>query len=193
MVEKTETTEETKSTYASDQLALKIGSVIARDLHEGDSIVLLRKAWDSKNEELIIVPTYADQDPMALKPDVWMPLRHELKRPISGHTHIRDYAKVMASLPVRSAEALKRIDHEHALSRVEAVRLFEAGEPGLVAVVLRVYHLPRSYRIETADTEGEGELVRLPFDVETEGATPALDDEDFERRFAHVEAVLAAR
>lgn len=190
MTENIEKTAEAEKNYVSDQLAVKIGSVIARELHEGGTLIILDKAWDTHDRGFVIVPTYAGQDPEALKPDVWMSWRHELKRPLGGHTRIRDYAEVFDCLPVRSAEALRAIDSEHALTHVEALRRFHVGEPGLVALVLRVAHLPRSYKIETAETEGEGERLSLPFDVTLEDLTPAVDDEDFERRFARIKSAL---
>lgn len=190
MVENTETPEK-KESYVSDQLALKIWSVLARDLHEGDSVVLLEKAWDSNNEELVIVPTYSDQDPEAIRPDVWMSWRHELKPPKAGHTRIYDFAKVVDTIPIHSVGAIERIEHEQALTRVEATRRYEQGEPGLVALVLRVFHLPRTYKLDGfAENEGEGLFVPLPFDVELTESTPALDDEDFERRYASVKTAL---
>ena len=60
---------------------MKTWSVLARDLHEGASIVVLQKAWDSNNKEFIIFPSYSGQDPDAIRPDVWMTWRHELKPP----------------------------------------------------------------------------------------------------------------
>lgn len=192
MAENTETPEE-KESYVSDQLALKVWSVLARDLHDGGSIVLLEKAWDSKNEEFVMVPSYADQDPEAIRPDVWMCWRHELKPPKAGHTRIYDFARVVDAISIGSAEAIARIEPEQGLTRVEATRRFEQGEPGLVALVLRVYHLPRTYKInDFANSEGEGLFVPLPFDVAIEDLSPALDDEDFERRHAAVKAALGS-
>jgi hypothetical protein len=53
----------------------------------------------------------------------------------------------------------------------------------LVAVVLRVYHLPRSYKFyNIAAVETEGELVPMPFDVPVDHLTPAIEDGEFERR-----------
>jgi len=46
VTENTETSAEATEAYVSDQLAVKTWSVIARDLHEGGSIVMLHKAWD---------------------------------------------------------------------------------------------------------------------------------------------------
>ena len=192
MAENTETSEN-KESYVSDQLAVKTWSVIARDLHEGASIVVLHKAWDSNNQQFIIFPSYAGQDPDAIRPDVWMTWRHELKPPMAGHTRIRNVADVVAALPVRSAGVLGRIEREQALTRVEAVRRFRSGEPGLIALVLRVYRLPRTYKFnDVAANEGDGQFVPLPFDVELDDLTPAVEDEDFERRVAAINAALGS-
>ena len=190
MAENTETSETTES-YVSDQLAVKTWSVIARDLHEGGSIMVLHKAWDSNHKEFIIFPSYAGQDPEAIRPDVWMSWRHELKPPMAGHTRIQDFAEVAATIPVQSAGVIGLIEHEQALTRVEAARRYESGEPGLVALVLRVYHLPRTYKFkDVATKEGDGQFVPLPWDVELTELTPAVDDEDFERRVQAIKSAL---
>ena len=168
MAENTETSEtETAESYVSDQLAVKTWSVIARDLHEGASLIVLHKAWDSNHEEFIIFPSYSGQDPEAIRPDVWMSWRHELKPPMAGHTRIRDFAEVVAAIPLQSASVIGRIEHEQALTRVEAVRRYESGDPGLVALVLRVYHLARTYKFndvaDVTDREGGGQFVPLPW------------------------------
>lgn len=188
----TETSSEATLPYVSDQVALKTWSVIARELHEGGSIVTLHKAWDSNHKTLVIFPSYAGQDPDAIKPDVWMTWRHELKPPKAGHTRIGDYAEIVETIPIPSAGALGSINSEHALTRVEATRRFHVGEPGLVAVVLRVYQLPRTYKFrDVAENEGDSRFVPLPFDVDLEGALPAVDDDDFERRLEALKASLS--
>ncbi len=192
MTENTETSAEATDDYVSDQLAVKTWSVIARDLHEGGSIVMLHKAWDSKNQEFVIFPSYAGQDPDAIKPDTWMSWRHELKPPKEGHTRIRDCAEIVETIPIQSVGALAAIDREHALTGVEAARRFHLGEPGLVAVVLRMYQLPRTYKFKNvSENEGDALFVPLPFDVDFEGVLPAVDDDDFERRRAVLKVSLS--
>ena len=192
MTENSETTAEAaEEAYVSSQLAVKTWSVIARDLHEGDSMVMLHKAWDSRDKEVVIVPSYSDQEPDAIKPDVWMSLRHELKPPMAGHSRIRNYAEIVETFPIQSAGVLGGIDGEHGLTRIEAARRFAVGEPGLVALVLRVYRLPRTYRFpHVADSAGDGLFVPLPFDVEMADSEPAIDDDSFERRYAALKSPL---
>jgi len=180
-----------KPPYVSSQLALKTWSVIARFLHEGTGIVTLRKAWDSRNEELVIFPSYSGQDPDAMKPDVWMAWRHVLKPALGGHTYIRDFARVVEAIPLHSKGALHILDSEFALTEVEAARRFDSGSPGLVALILRVYHLSRSYKFyDVAEKEGDGEFVPLPFDVSLDDLTPVLEDEEFERRRSRILSAL---
>jgi hypothetical protein len=177
--------------YVSEQLAMKTWSVIARFLHEGAGIVALRKAWDTRNEELVVFPSYSGQDPDAMKPDVWMAWRHVLKPALGGHTYIRDFAKVVDAIPLHSKGALRILDSEFALTEVEALRRFESGSPGLVALILRVYHLPRSYKFyNVAEKEGDGEFVPLPFDVALDDLTPVLADDEFERRRSRIRNAL---
>ena len=195
VAENTETSETTES-YVSDQLVVKMWSVVARDLHEGASLIVLHKAWDSKHQEFIIFPSYSGQDPDAIRPDVWMSWRHELKPPMAGHTRIRDFAEVVAAIPLKSAGVIGRIEREQALTRVEAARRYESGDPGLIALVLRVYHLRRTYKFndiaDVADRDSDGQFVPLPWDVELTELTPAVDDDDFERRLQAVKAALGS-
>lgn len=168
---------------AAKHVAVATWSVVARFLHEGTGIVALHKAWDSELRDFLIFPWYAGQDPDAIKPAVWMVFRHELKAPLGGHAYIRDYARVVDALPIQSAGALDLIDSEHALTLVETRRRYESGRPGLVALVLRVYHLARSYKYYSiASLELESELIPVPFEVTLENPTPAVEDGEFERR-----------
>ncbi len=192
MVENTETSETTES-YVSDQLAVKTWSVIARDLHEGASLIVLHKAWDSNHKEFIIFPSYVGQGPDAIRPDVWMSWRHELKPPMAGHTRIRDFAEVVAAIPLPSASVIGRIEREQALTRAEATRRYQSGDPGLVALVLRAYHLRRTYKFnDVANKESGGQFVTLPWDVELTELTPAVDDDDFERRLQAIKSALGS-
>ncbi|HEY7818425.1 MAG TPA: DUF1802 family protein [Vicinamibacteria bacterium] len=173
----------TESGVATKHVAVETWSVIARFLHEGTGIVTLHKAWDSELRDFLIFPWYAGQDPDAIKPAVWMVLRHELKAPLGGHAYIRDFAQVVDALPIQSAGALDLIDSEHGLTTIDTLRRYEAGRPGLVALILRVYHLTRSYKYyNIASLEKEGDLIPIPFDVSLEDLTPAVPDDEFERR-----------
>jgi hypothetical protein len=183
LTEKTETKDEPRQAPPSKHVAVKTWSVVARFLHEGAGIVTLHKAWDSQLRDFLLFPWYSGQDPNAVKPAVWMAWRHELKAPLGGHSYIRDCARVVDTVPIQSAGALDYIDSEHALTMAEARSRYDSGRPGLVALVLRVYHLSRSYKYyNIASLETEGELLPIAFDVALDDLTPAVEDEDFERR-----------
>jgi hypothetical protein len=187
LTEKTETKVEPRQSQTSKHVAVKTWSVAARFLHEGTGIVALHKAWDSELREFLVLPWYSGQDPDALKPAVWMAWRHELKAPLGGHSYVRDCAQVVDALPIQSAGALNLLDSEHALTLAEAQRRYESGKPGLVALVLRVYHLPRSYKYyNITSLENEGEFIPIPFDVALDDLTPAVEDDEFERRRSRI-------
>jgi len=187
LTEKTETKVEPRQAQPSKHVAVKTWSVIARFLHEGTGIVALHKAWDSQLREFLVLPWYSGQDPDAIKPAVWMAWRHELKAPLGGHTYVRDCAQVVDALPIQSAGALNLLDSEHALTLAEAQRRYESGKPGLVALVLRLYHLPRSYKYyNIASLENEGVFIPIPFDVALDNLTPAVEDDEFERRRSRI-------
>ncbi len=176
-------TDSTDSKVTSKHVAVETWSVIARFFHEGTGIVSLHKAWDSELRDFLLFPWYAGQDPDAIKPAVWMVLRHELKAPLGGHSYIRDCARVVDALPIQSPGALHLLDSEHALTLAEAQRRYESGRPGLVALILRVYHLDRSYKYyNIASLEKEGDLIPIPFEVALHDLTPAVSDAEFERR-----------
>lgn len=183
MTEKTEAAAPTPQEAKQKHVAVKTWSVMARFLHEGGGIVTLHKAWDSELREFLLFPWYAGQDPDAIKPAAWMAWRHELKAPLGGHTYIRDCARVVDAHPLHSEGALERLESEQALTLVEGRRRYESGKPGLVALILRVYHLRRSYKQHNiAALENEGELIPVSLDVTLEGLTPAIKDDEFERR-----------
>ncbi len=178
--------------YVSDQLAVKVWSVVARDLREGRSTVLLAKSWDAGQEGFVVFPTYADQDPDRIDPDVWMMWRHELKAPLAGHTRLRDFAEVAAVIPITEKKALSALEGEYGVSLVEARRQFAEGEPGLTAVVLRVHRLTRTYRFnDLAAAEANGKpTAELPFDVELDGMEPVIDDDEFEGRLRRIKTAI---
>jgi len=187
LTEKTETKVEPRQAQPSKHVAVKTWSVIARFLHEGTGIVALHKAWDLQLREFLVLPWYSGQDPDALKPAVWMAWRHELKAPLGGHSYVRDSAQVVDALPIQSVGALNLLDSEHALTLAEAERRYESGKPGLVALVLRVYHLPRSYKYyNITSLENEGEFIPIPFGVALDDLTPAVEDDEFERRRSRI-------
>jgi hypothetical protein len=187
VTEKTDTKVEPQGPQASKHVAVKTWSVIARFLHEGAGIVTLHKAWDSQLRDFLLFPWYSGQDPNAVKPAVWMAWRHELKAPLGGHSYIRDCARVVDTVPIQSAGALDYLDSEHALTLAEAQSRYESGKPGLVALILRVYHLSRSYKYyKIASLESEGELLPITFDVALDDLTPAVEDEEFERRRSRI-------
>jgi hypothetical protein len=191
VTEKTETQIEPQKEKTSKPVAVKTWSVVARFLHEGTGIVTLHKAWDSEIREFLLFPWYSGQDPDAVKPAVWMAWRHELKAPLGGHTYIRDCARVVETLPIHSLGALDYLDSEHALTMMEARSRYQSGKPGLVALVLRVYHLPRSYKFYNIAALGtEGEIVPMPFDVALDNLVPAIEDEEFERRRSRIMKAL---
>ncbi len=182
-----ETKVELQKAPTSKQAAVKTWSVVARFLHEGTGIVTLYKAWDSQLREFQLLPWYSGQDPDFLKPAVWMAWRHELKPPLGGHSYIRDFARVVETVPIQSVGALHFLDSEHALTLAEAQKRYQSGKPGLVVVVLRVYHLRRSYKFyNIAAVESEGEFLPMPFDVSLDDLTPALEDGEFERRRSRI-------
>jgi hypothetical protein len=183
LTEKTEAAAPAKQEATQKHAAVKTWSVMARFLHEGGGIVTLHKAWDSALRDFLLFPWYAGQDPDAIKPALWMAWRHELKSPLGGHTYIRDCARVVDALPIHSGGALELLDSEQALTLAEGRRRYESGKPGLVALILRVYHLKRSYKhYNIASLENEGELISVSLDVAFEGLTPAIEDDEFERR-----------
>jgi hypothetical protein len=172
---------------ASKLVGVKCWSVIARFLHEGTGIVLLQKAWDQEVREFVLIPWYADQDPDRLKPDVWTAWRHELKAPLGGHAYVRDVARVIDVVPIQSKGALDFVDAEVAQTVVEAGRLYEMGKPGLKALILRVYHLPRSYKYYNVSSLADsGDVVPIPFEVALDDLTPSVEADDFERRRSRI-------
>jgi len=187
LTEKIEAKVEPQKAQTSKHLLVKTWSVAARFLHEGTGIIAIHKAWDSQLRDFLLLPWYAGQDPDAIKPAVWMAWRHELKAPLGGHAYVRDCAQVVEALPIQSAGALNLLDSEHALTLVEALRRYEAGKPGLVALILRVYHLARSHKYyNIAALENEGEFIPAPFDPALDDLTPAVADDEFERRRSRI-------
>ena len=177
---------------ATNRLAFKEWSIVVRFLYEGSGIITFLKEYIPADREFFLFPTYEGQREDALKPRAGMTYRHELRALMAGHVYIRAYAEVIDSFEIDSITAMKAIAREHAFTKPEMARRFEAAPHGLVAIALRVYRLPRPrYISEREKFEGGDRFLSLPVEIATEGVVPALSDEDFERRLDAVRRALS--
>ena len=177
---------------ATNRLALKEWSIVSRFLYEGSGILTFLKEYIPADREFFLFPAYQGQSEDALKPGAGMSYRHELRAFLAGHVYIRTYAEVMDSFEIHSAAEAKAVAREHAFTEPEMARRLEAAPNGLVAIALRVYRLSRPRHVSDREKfEGGDRFLSLPVEIATEGAVPALSDEDFERRLDAVGRALS--
>ena len=178
---------------ATNRLALKEWSIVSRYLYEGSGIITFLEEYIPADREFFLFPAYEGQREDALKPGAGMSYRHELRAFLAGHVYIRTYAEVMDSFEIYSMADTKAITREHAFTEPEMAQRLKAAPNGLVAIALRAYRLARPRHIsEREKFEGGGRFLSLPVEIASEGAVPALSDEDFERRLDAVRRALSA-
>jgi hypothetical protein len=106
---------------------------------------------------------------------------------------IRHYAVVEEVVRVASIDPLRALADEHILSwpAVEG-RFWYRDRPGLHALILRAYRLPRPATIANREAyDGCVSWVELEEGLSTAGSVPVLDDGEFARRAGRVRRVLA--
>ncbi len=87
---------------ATNRLAFREWSIVARFLYEGSGIITFLKEYIPADREFFLFPAYEGQREDALKPRAGMTYRHELRALMAGHVYIRTYAEVMDSFEIHS-------------------------------------------------------------------------------------------
>jgi hypothetical protein len=181
--------------------AFKEWAVVCRALAEGRQIVILRKGgiaegprgFEVTDGQFLLFPTYLHQSAEGVV-DEW---RGELAAasidPSPGRVILSHYAVVSSWVRVRTLETLRAMRGLHIWSdAIVEERFHRWAEESVVALMVRVYALPRPAVVESLDSyAGCKSWITLAEPVSLEGSTPVLSDEAFEQKLNQVKAITA--
>ena len=167
-------------------------------LERGDTVLVVRKGGIREKEfavpstRFLLQPGYEHQRPDLLKPG-YRGLMDEIPdRKDDGPLYLTSFAEVHAAYEISEPEALEAVGPHHIWTPEYAESRFKwRPKKPLTVLALRTYLLPET--VELSYREGYGgckSWIRLEESVSTEGATPALDDEDFEKLVSPALAAL---
>ncbi|HEU5320511.1 MAG TPA: DUF1802 family protein [Methylomirabilota bacterium] len=186
---------------AVNGVALKEWAVVCDRLAAGRQIVLLRKGglgepasgFSVAHGEFFLFPTYVHENEADLVDDARAALPAVARSaPPAGELTLTLYAVVERDVEVRDLAALRRLDGEHALTWPAVERRFHYRRPGLHAMAVRVYRLPRPLTVPNLPAYGGcRSWVPLESALPVTGARPVLEDPAFRRRLAALDQALA--
>lgn len=182
--------------------AFKEWAVICRALARGRQTVILRKGgiveeggqFRPDHPEFLLFPTYSHQSPANVTPvaQPWL-LEVEGEQPAAGTVTFTHGCQVEQALRVRSLEAVLRLKGEYVWSEDIVLERFHRWGDSIYALVVRVYALASPVTMEVREEyAGCKSWVELFEHVSTEGSTPVLNDAEFAKRAAWVNAQLQA-
>lgn len=187
---------------ATNDVALKEWAIVDQYVGSGRQVVLLRKGgiherkggFEVERREFFLFPTYTHQKVEDLAPEVRADFEAlAAAAPADRTVTLRHYAVVDAVVTATSIDPLRDLADHHILSwpAVEG-RFWYRNRPGLHAVLVRAYRLPRPMTIVNREAyDGCVSWVELERRLPTAGSAPVLDDAEFARRAEAVRRILA--
>lgn len=174
------------------QQALKEWKVAIEALESGQTALVVRKggirekSFAVPEKRFLLYPSYEHQNKGQLKPAYHGLLDSLPQRPDTGPVHFTSFAEVHGAYEISEPESLKAIDHHHVWTPEYAEqRLRWRPKKPLTVLVLRSYLLPQKVVLPYSENYGGCKSwIPLEQPVSTEGAAPALSDEEFERLIA---------
>jgi hypothetical protein len=170
--------------------AFKEWAVICDALSEGRQALILRKGgiaestseFQLEHTRFWLFPTYVHQQRAGIKPEA-VPLleRVEARRPPTGTIRLSHFAEVAGVYRLQDMVGALLIRNLHLWSDETVQARFAYRWPGLYVMPVRVYQALQVTELpDTASYAGCRTWVELERELPTEGATPALDDAEFD-------------
>jgi len=172
-------------------VAFKEWAVICRALVEGAQAIILRKGgiaeaggeFRVEHRRFWLYPTFVHQQRAGIVADA-IPLleRVAVERPAAGLVRLGHFAEVGGVQQVADLRAALRLAPLHCWSEETVRARFAYRRPGLFVLAVRVYRAREVVELtETPEFAGCKSWVELGRTLPTDGATPVLEDEGFER------------
>jgi len=185
----------------SNQVAFKEWAVVVDALGHGEQVVILRKGgireergqFRVDHREFWLFPTQFHEAERSVILSKRPRLRDIAAAAPKDAVDIEYYACVDAVAQVTDAEALKRLQGQHIWSEQILQERFQFGRnPGLHALVLRVYRRPAPERFALCEQYGGcRSWVELGRPLSTESLTPVLQDVEYTAQRDEILQMLA--
>lgn len=183
--------------------AFKEWAIICRLLAQGRQAVILRKGGIAETDgefrvehtRFWMYPTYLHQQRSGLKPDLAGMLENaEVPRAASGIvrlTHFVETARIYRVTDLDKALALQDL---HGWSEETIRQRFAYRTPGLFVLAVRVWRAAEASDLaETPEYAGCKSWVELGHELSIAGASPVLNEADFQDVLTKLEARLASQ
>ena len=173
----------------NSNIAFKEWAVVVDALGRGEQVLVLRKGgirephgqFHVDHREFWLFPTQYHEAEGSIIPSKRPALREIAATAIKGLVDIQYYAVVDSALKVGDPTALRRLQGRHIWNERVLQERFQFGrEPGLQALLTRVYRRPASVRLPMRESYGGCKSwVELDEPLSTEGLTPVLTDAEY--------------
>lgn len=182
-------------------LALKEWAVVVERLARGKQILLLRKGglyerhgrFSTEPTEFFFFPTYVHQMEQGVVPEAASELHAVLRnQPPDGQFIVTQYATVNEVQWLDAHEQIEALAGLHCWTPETVAKRFTYKTSGLYCFTLRVYRLPRAYRLPMLKRyAGCRSWVELDESLSTEGSAPVLDDDTFTTQAREIKSRLS--
>ena len=177
----------------SMRAAFKDWAVVVDALGRGDQIVILRKGglqegrggFKPDQPGFLLFPTQFHQQRESVIPSAQARF-DEIQRNLlpPGKVRLQFIAEVALALRLDSLAAANGLRGQHIWRDEIIAERFDWGrDKSIFALAVRVFRLPRPIELPMRESYGGCKSwIELDKDISIEGATPVLDDEDFEAK-----------
>jgi hypothetical protein len=174
---------------ANSNVAFKEWAVVVDALGRGEQIVILRKGgireqrgeFHVDHREFWLFPTQYHEAERSIIPSKRPALREVAATAEADTVRIEWYAVADTVLRVTDLDALKRLQGRHLWTEQVLQERFAFGrEPGLHALLVRVYRRPAAARVAVRESYGGCKSwIELDEPLATTGLAPVLSDAEF--------------
>jgi len=171
--------------------AFKEWAVICEALSQARQALILRKGGIAENSgefqveepRFWLFPTYTHQQQAGVRPEAASLLAEvEQAKPSAGIVRLSHWAEVTGIYHIHDELPALLIGHLHLWSDETVRKRFAYQSPGLFVLTVRVYQAAQPTEIvDTPAYQGCKSWVHLDRALPTEGSTPVLSDERYEK------------
>ena len=182
-----------------NQFAFKEWAVVCAALASGRQTLILRKGgihegregFRVEHREFWLFPTGFHQKRDDVIPDAWQLLEEVQSRGQSPQIELSMYAVVEEVHHLTDRAALSHLSGQHVWSEATVEQRFDYRNPGLFALVVRVFRRPTPFQIaDSPHFAGCKSWVDLPAALPTSDLQPVLDDASFDRQRHKIQQLL---
>jgi hypothetical protein len=184
---------------SENNIGFKEWAIVVDALGAGEQIIILRKGgirepkgqFRLEHDEFFLFPTFAHQNPHAIIPSKRPRLAEIVAAaPKNNTVPLLFYAKVAENWRLDSLEQLHRLEGRHIWTFKTLQERYKFGRfEGVSAIVVRVFRLPNVIEVPNLPQYGGcTSWVEFEKSLSTAGATPVLNDAEFENRCRDIES-----